>query len=551
MPEFDEELLSAYLDGELPADERLRIEQWLAEQPESRQLLEELRSIKNSLERLPRDRLPHDFAEHVLRQAEREVLTSRDHEGASAHDSGPLEVRLAGPLDAQEIADRPAGLSWQRLRRPVLWASLTLAAGLLLMFLDRERPGPAGGRQVAMAPAEAPPRGEIGAPADEPDEGRALQRGTERSDTTVAAPARPSASAPSSDREPAPAAGPATRGEPESETSALGGRMAGARSRAVGKPNEPIDGLEPESLGIKDASKRERFGERLQRSVPIVADQTLVVWCDVSPDKKYNERFRQLLTSNSIEWNEDEQAAESSSLSDRVPDVAEKGPDADQKKPLAAAKPRDEKLRQQAGRAGLARQSAGGGFQQNFYFDLSEAKNSRRLMEAGQAALEENAELVYVEASEPQIKAVLEELDLDDVVFQSVDVKPAADVPSQQPLERYRRGVTTANELGKQNTAEYGRKIADERDKRRLATQQAGVESKQNSQAGIAYRLTPGLNQWGLNQSAPAMKNEKTEETANLPAGDENRLQVLFVLRPAEDAKPPAAAAAEKNPKQD
>lgn len=548
MPEFDEELLSAYLDGELPAEERARVERWLAEQPDSRQLLEELRSIKNSLERLPRDRLPHDFAEHVLRQAEREVLTSR-HDGGTGHESnkpGVLsKVDRATPLDVQEIADRPAGLSWQRLRRPVLWASLALAAGLLVMFLDRERLRPAGGRQVAMAPGEAParPRGEIGVPADEPEEGRALQRGTEPSATTAA----PPAAAPLSDREPAAPAGPAPRGAPESQ-SALGGRTAGGRSRAVEKPDEAMDGPDRESLDVKDADKRERLGERLEQTVPIVTDQTLVVWCDVSPDKKYNERFRQLLTSNSIQWNEDEQAAEASNLSDGVPDVAEKN-EADRKTPLAS-KPHDEKLPQQAGRAGMSRQSAAGGFKQNVYFELSEAPSSRRLREAGQAALEEKAELVYVEASEPQIEAVLEELDRDDDVFQSVDVEAAADVPSQQPLERYRRGVA-ANQLGKQNTAEYGKKVAQQREKRRLATQQAGAESKRDAQAGMAYRLTPGLKQSGLSQSAPAMKNEKAEETANLPAaGEENRLQVLFVLRPVEDARP-SAAAAEKNPAED
>ncbi|MGH7136318.1 MAG: anti-sigma factor family protein, partial [Pirellulales bacterium] len=464
MPDFDEELLSAYLDGELPVDERLRVERWLAEQPDSRQLLEELRSIKNSLERLPRDRLPHDFAEHVLRQAEREVLTSRD-DSASTADGGRgfgslLKVDLAGPVDDQQTADRLAGLSWQRLRRPVLWASLTLAAGVLFMFLDRERPRPLAQRQVAMAPGEAaaPPRGEIGAPANESDEGRALHRG-----------AVPS--------EPPPPASPAPRGESESETNTLGGRMAGGRSRTVEKPDEARDELEGKSFGatVKDAGKRERAGERLERTVPIMADQTLVVWCDVSPDKKYNQRFRQLLTSNSIQWNEDEPAAEASNLSDGVPDVAEKN-EADRKTPLAS-KLQDEKLTQQAGRAGMSRQSAAGGFKQNVYFELSEAKNSRRLREAGQAALEEKAELVLVEASVPQIEAVLEELDRDDDVFQSVDVEAAADVPSQQPLERYRRGVADVNQLEKQNSAEYGKKVAQQRDKRRLATQQAGAES--------------------------------------------------------------------------
>ena len=40
----DTELLSAYLDGELTADEQVRVEQILAASAEARQLLEELRA---------------------------------------------------------------------------------------------------------------------------------------------------------------------------------------------------------------------------------------------------------------------------------------------------------------------------------------------------------------------------------------------------------------------------------------------------------------------------------------------------------------------------
>ena len=47
--ETNHELLSAYLDGELTADERQRVEQLLAESAECRQVYDELRALRTSL----------------------------------------------------------------------------------------------------------------------------------------------------------------------------------------------------------------------------------------------------------------------------------------------------------------------------------------------------------------------------------------------------------------------------------------------------------------------------------------------------------------------
>ena len=45
---------SAYLDGELTVDQRAQFEHWLAGNPSARQLLDELRSISQSVQALPR-----------------------------------------------------------------------------------------------------------------------------------------------------------------------------------------------------------------------------------------------------------------------------------------------------------------------------------------------------------------------------------------------------------------------------------------------------------------------------------------------------------------
>ncbi len=74
----DDELLSAYLDGELSPDERVRAERLLAESENARQKLEELRAMSSSLAALPKRKLPVDFCEETLRLAER-----RKTEGAT------------------------------------------------------------------------------------------------------------------------------------------------------------------------------------------------------------------------------------------------------------------------------------------------------------------------------------------------------------------------------------------------------------------------------------------------------------------------------------
>ena len=64
-------LISAYLDDELTVDERAHVERLLANSPDARQLLEELRALRGGLQELPQHRLEIDFAQRVLQKAER------------------------------------------------------------------------------------------------------------------------------------------------------------------------------------------------------------------------------------------------------------------------------------------------------------------------------------------------------------------------------------------------------------------------------------------------------------------------------------------------
>ncbi|MCP4814436.1 MAG: hypothetical protein GY888_18155, partial [Planctomycetaceae bacterium] len=49
-----EELISAYIDGELTSDEQVRVEQALLEDPHSQQLLEDLQALHDRLQAIPR-----------------------------------------------------------------------------------------------------------------------------------------------------------------------------------------------------------------------------------------------------------------------------------------------------------------------------------------------------------------------------------------------------------------------------------------------------------------------------------------------------------------
>ena len=93
---YGDERISSYLDGELSADEQARFEERLAESAELRQLVEELRALRGSLDLLPRYQLEPDFAERMLRRAEQRMLIGGD--GGSS--GGALRASASGESNA-------------------------------------------------------------------------------------------------------------------------------------------------------------------------------------------------------------------------------------------------------------------------------------------------------------------------------------------------------------------------------------------------------------------------------------------------------------------
>ncbi|MEX2112118.1 MAG: zf-HC2 domain-containing protein [Pirellulales bacterium] len=119
-----EELLSAYVDNELSAEDRARVERWLAEDAEYRRLHEELLSLRNELQALPRHKLPSDLAATVVRRAEQQVLRGKPAERS---------VGLAPPRAS--VAEW-----WSRGRsgRMFFWPALAVAAALLVALFNTQ-----------------------------------------------------------------------------------------------------------------------------------------------------------------------------------------------------------------------------------------------------------------------------------------------------------------------------------------------------------------------------------------------------------------------------
>lgn len=135
---INDELLSAYLDGEVTAEEQAQIEELLAAQPQVRQLLDELRALSGALQSLPPARLEADLSERVIRAAQRQILTGDK---------------------AATGSTSPAGSLWTRLRtrltgRAVFWPAVAAALALWIVLTDLGRVGDAPHqREIVHAPA--------------------------------------------------------------------------------------------------------------------------------------------------------------------------------------------------------------------------------------------------------------------------------------------------------------------------------------------------------------------------------------------------------------
>lgn len=137
---WDDERLSAYLDGELSAPEQAQLEARLVVDPELRQLVDELRAVRQQLEILPEYHLQATFAEQVLRRAEQEMLLSPvARETTSVSIAAATTAMPTVPATSVEspVTPLPRQSLARRWQRGVIWTAVAAAAVLLLIVTNR------------------------------------------------------------------------------------------------------------------------------------------------------------------------------------------------------------------------------------------------------------------------------------------------------------------------------------------------------------------------------------------------------------------------------
>ena len=114
--DFDDELLSAYVDGELTAAERALVEERLGRDPAAAALVDELRGLSSAIKSLPPQTLGRDLRAGVLAEI--------DEARADLAKHGPATLPTA-PVD------RRAGM-----RRGLIWSAMAIAAAVLVALFQ-------------------------------------------------------------------------------------------------------------------------------------------------------------------------------------------------------------------------------------------------------------------------------------------------------------------------------------------------------------------------------------------------------------------------------
>lgn len=145
----ENELFSAYLDGELTAAEQAQLEQLLAGSESARKLLEELRTQANILQSLPRVNAPVDLADRVGAEIARRTGTSEKNRFPSQ--SGEAGLAKTPPVGSsardEKLAESATGSAWtptailRRLAQPrnLGWALIAASLAFVIFMMDAAR----------------------------------------------------------------------------------------------------------------------------------------------------------------------------------------------------------------------------------------------------------------------------------------------------------------------------------------------------------------------------------------------------------------------------
>jgi hypothetical protein len=349
-PELDDELLSAYLDDELTAEERAAVEARLANDPEAQHLLHQLRSVSQSVQMLPLEGVGRDLSGEISRRIETKNFGDGSPRNSGSSAVGEITPRL--PIFGS--------------RRSWIWASLAVAAGLMIMVLEhgeeKENKLPAlarndGANVTSSARDRDEPvkrQKEVPAVNGGKDESRTVSLGAPRSPIAASAPSPPADSSPTDKDDlavrklavPAPSSGGApaeTAGrsdeiaastpapERHDASRARGGAMSprsgysisasGDTKAAMGKLGESGAAPRPETAageGVAETAKPEVFdtpgGGQAERED---TNALVVVHVSAKPTAIRGGEFEKLLTRNGVEFDEQDQAEGAAATSEK------------------------------------------------------------------------------------------------------------------------------------------------------------------------------------------------------------------------------------------
>ena len=261
----ENELFSAYLDGELTAEEQMKMEELLDSSPSARQLMDELRALSATLQSLPVVPLEEDLSGRVLRAAERQVL------------SEPVRSDRMKDASNGDLAPRPRLLRRVFRGRALWWSGVAVAVALLFAFGDlKDRVAePVGGdNEVALDSAISSPGGKV-------PEVWATEDSADSHVPTVAKAVVP-------DEEPAVKRTP-VEALPVDKQADIEGTMVADSDKPV---NDPVAVVKPEPTpatapdGASEAAKQ--------------ADRVLVVKCDVSEEAVDGQFLSKILAKRKI-----------------------------------------------------------------------------------------------------------------------------------------------------------------------------------------------------------------------------------------------------------
>ena len=144
----ENELFSAYLDGELTAEEQAEVDRLLTRSPSARQLMDELRAISANLQTLPAHQLGEDLGEQVLRAAEKRML---------CEPVVPRELGQRATASIPSTAERTLKSIVRRIIAPrnLFWPAVAVAVFVILTLNqsnDHQQPAE---RQLAATPEQS------------------------------------------------------------------------------------------------------------------------------------------------------------------------------------------------------------------------------------------------------------------------------------------------------------------------------------------------------------------------------------------------------------